>query len=89
MVTDRRLFIVRIVQISLLPALSLGQPRSSQNIIQLDLHKLHDSVFISFRKKMVRNKFWTDSEYKIMRNFIVEISTWDWLISKFASFLSG
>ena len=23
-----------------------------------------------------------------MHNFIVEISTWDWLISKFASFLS-
>ena len=86
--TGRRLFIVRIVQISLLLALSLGQPRSSQNIIQLDLHKLHDSVFISFRK-MVRNKFWTGSEYKIARNFIVEISTWDWLISKFASFLSG
>ena len=43
---------------------------------------------ISFRK-MARSVFWTGSEYEIMRNFIVYISTCDWLISKCLKFFSG
>ena len=39
------------------------------------------SLFISFRK-LGRPLFWTGFEYKIMRNFIVWISTCEWLISK-------
>ena len=36
-------------------------------IFQLDLH----NVMIPYLYPLVRNVFWTGSEYKIMRNFIV------------------
>ena len=51
------------------------------------LHKRHDSLYIiSFT---ILEKWFTTyfqlARNTIMRNFILQISTWDWLISKFVS----
>ena len=67
---DLPLSLVRIVQNFFTAGFDFGQPRHCQKIFWLDLHKCHDEHCITFRK-MVCNVFWTGSEYKVTRNFIV------------------
>ena len=52
--SDRRRFIVKIVQKFFTVGFDSGQPGHCQNIFQLDLPKRRDALFISFRK-LVRN----------------------------------
>ena len=81
-----RLFIVRTVPNFFAAGLDFSQTRRCQNNFQLDfIHKLHDSLFISFRK-LVCNVFELALSIKLCAVSLFRSATWDWLISKFVSF---